>query len=32
VLGPAKTDKVVALALRLETLRDVGELVQALRP
>jgi 2-methylcitrate dehydratase PrpD len=32
VLGAAKTDKVVSLALKLETLNDVGELVQALKP
>jgi 2-methylcitrate dehydratase PrpD len=32
VLGAAKTDKVIALVRRLETLPDIGELVQALRP
>src|SRR5262249_53337099 len=32
VLGAAKTGKVVTLALGLEKLRDVGELVQALKP
>jgi 2-methylcitrate dehydratase PrpD len=32
VLGGAKTDKVVALVWKLETLRDIGELVEALKP
>jgi 2-methylcitrate dehydratase PrpD len=32
VLGAAKTDKVIALVRRLETLPDISELVQALRP
>ena len=32
VLGAAKADKVIALVRRLETLPDIGELVQALRP
>ena len=32
VLGAAKTDKVIALVRKLETLPDIGELVQALRP
>jgi len=32
VLGGAKTDKVVALVGRLETLTDIGELIQALKP
>jgi 2-methylcitrate dehydratase PrpD len=30
VLGAAKTDKVVALVRKLETLPDIGELIQAL--
>jgi 2-methylcitrate dehydratase PrpD len=32
VLGAAKTDKVVALVRKLETLPDVSELIQALKP
>jgi 2-methylcitrate dehydratase PrpD len=32
VLGAAKTDKVIGIVRRLETLPDIGELVQALRP
>jgi 2-methylcitrate dehydratase PrpD len=32
VLGAAKTDKVVALVSKLEALRNVGELVEALKP
>jgi len=32
VLGAAKTDKVVALVRKLETLPDISELIQALKP
>jgi len=32
VLGATKTDKVIALVRKLETLPDIGELIQALKP
>ena len=32
VLGPAKAESVIGLVRRLETLRDIGELIQALKP